>query len=152
MEITFGDSATSEVQTITTDQLGTTGSYRYAFENGAISDQELDYNASASDIQTAINAMPQLAERDISVTVNDGIDAVTSQTITFNSRSGKVTDELGKITILGNGTDCKVNSTALTTPHQSGWSTNSDYTVEIHMYKYKCLEVNKNGKITCKDL
>ena len=152
LEITFGDAATSEVQTITTDELGVTGSYRYAFENGAISDQELDYDASTTDIQNAIDAMPQLAERDISVTVNDGIDATTTQTVTFNSRSGKVTDELGKITILGNGTNCKVNSTALTTPHQSGWTTGSDYTVEIHCYKYKCLEVAKNGKITTKDL
>ena len=152
LEITFDSAPTQEVQTITVDQLGTTGSYRYAFENGAISDQELDYNASASDIQTAINAIPQLVERDITATVNDGIDGTTSQTITFSNRSGKVSEDLGKITILGNGTDCKINSTALTTPYQSGWTSGSGYTIEIHMYKYRCLQVDKNGKITCKDL
>ena len=151
LEITFDSAPTQEVHTITTDALGVTGSYRYAFENGIISDQELDYDAEPAAIQTAINAIPQLAERDISVTVNDGIDAVTSQTVTFNNRSGKVSDEFGKITILGNGTP-KVNSTTVSTPHKSGWSSGSNYTVEIHMYKYRCLEVSKRGKITTKDL
>ena len=95
--------------------------------------------------------MPQLQERDITVSVNDGIDASTSHTITYSSRSGKVSEDLGKITILGNNTP-KITSTSLTTPHQSGFTTGSGYTVEIHCYKYKCLEVSKNGKITCKDL
>ncbi len=94
--------------------------------------------------------MPQLAERDVTVTVNDGIDAVTSQTITYDNRSGKVSQDLGKITILGNNTP-KVNSTALTTPHKAGWVTGTDYTVEIHMYKFKRLHVDKSGKTTCKD-
>ena len=152
LEITFDSAPTQEVHTITTDALGTTGTYRYAFENGAISDQELDYDDNAAAIQTAINAMPQLLERDISVTVNNGIDAVTSQTITYNARSGKVSEDLGKITILGNGTDCKISSTALTTPYQSGFTTGSGYQVEIHCYKFKCLEVSKSGKITTKDM
>ena len=151
LEITFDSAPTQEVHTITTDALGVTGSYRYAFENGAISNQELDYNAEPAAIQTAINAMPQLLDKNITVTVNDGIDAVTSQTVTFSNKSGKVSEDLGKITILGNGTP-KVNSTALTTPHKSGWTTGSNYTVEIHAYKFKCLEVSKNGKLTCKDL
>ena len=142
---------TQEVHTISTDALGVTGSYRYAFENGAISDQELDYNVGPAAIKAAIDAMPQLAERNITVTVNDGIQNVTSQTITFNNDSGKVYEDFGKITILGNGIP-KVNSTAVTTPHKSGWTTGSNYTVEIHMYKYRCLEVAKNGKLTCKDL
>jgi hypothetical protein len=150
LEITFDSAPVQEVHTISTDSLGVTGSYRYAFENGIISDQELDFDATATDIETAINAIPQLVERDITVDVNDGIDGVTSQTVTYSSRSGKVSEDLGKITILGNGIP-KINSSALTTPHQSGWTTGSGYTVEIHMYKFKRLMVSKAGKITCKD-
>ena len=151
LEITFDSAPTQEVHTISTDSLGITGSYKYCFENGAISDQELDYNDEPAAIQTAINAMPQLEERDITVTVNDGLDAVTSQTITYSNGSGKVSQDLGKISIIGNGIP-KVNSTALTTPNKSGWTTGSNYTVEIHAYLFKCLEVDKNGKITCKTL
>ena len=151
LEVTFDSAPVQEVQTINLDSLGVTGSYRYAFENGIISDQELDYNDEPSDIQTAINAIPQLQEKDITVTVNDGIDAVTAQTVTFNAGSGQVSEDLGKITILGNGIP-KVTSTALTTQGKKGWTSGSNYQVEIFMYKYKCLEVFKNGRIICKDL
>lgn len=151
LEITFGSAPVQEVHTISTGAAAISGTYRYAFENGVISDQELDYNDNAASIKAVIDAIPQLKERNITVSVNDGIDNVTSQTITYNATSGKVSEDLGKITILGNGTP-KVNSTALTTPHQSGFTTGSNYSVEIHMYKYRCLEVGKNGKITTKDL
>ena len=151
LEITFDAAPTQEVHTVSLASLGTTGTYRYAFENGAISDQDADYDDSAADLKAIIDAIPQLADRDISVTVNDGIDASTSHTVTYDTRSGKVSEELGKITLLGNNIP-KVTSTALTTPYQSGWTSGSNYTVEIHAYKFKCLEVSKNGKITCKDL
>ena len=151
LDITFDSAPTSEIHTISTDSLGITGSYRYAFENGAISDQELDYNDVQADIESAIDAMPQLAERNITVSVNNGLDATTSQTITYSAGSGKVSDELGKITILGNNIP-KVNSTSVSTVGKKGWTSGSGYQVEIHMYKYKCLEVLPNGKLYCKDL
>ena len=151
LEITFDTAPTQEVHTITTDSLGTTGSFRYCFESGVISDQELDYNDSASTIKTAIDAIPALQERNITVSVNDGLDATTSQTITYNANSGKVSQELGKISILGNGTP-KVNNTALTTVAKKGWTSGNNYTVEIHMYKFRCLDVLKNGKLVAKDL
>ena len=151
LEITFDSANVSEVHTISTDALGTTGTYRYAFENGIISSQELDYDDTASDIQTAINSIPQLKEKNISVSVNNGLDATTSQTITYNAGSGQVSEDLGKITILGNNTP-KVNSTTISTQGKKGWTTGSNYTVEIFMYKFKCLEVSKSGRFTCKDL
>ena len=151
LEITFDSAATQEVHTITQNAVSTAGTYRYAFENGAISDQELDYDDTTSNIESAINAMPVLQERNITATVNDGLDGAAAHTVTFDSRSGKVSDELGKITVIGNGTS-KVNSTAVTTVHKPGWTTSDNYQVEIHMYKFKCLEVAKNGNITCKDL
>ena len=151
LDITFDSAPTQEVHTISLASLGTTGTYRYAFENGGISDQDCDYDETASDIKAIIDAMPQLAERNISVSVNNGIDATTSQTITFDARANQVSEELGKITILGNNTP-KVNSTSVSTQGQSGFTTGSSYQVEIHMYKFKCLEVEKNGKINCVDL
>ena len=134
--------------------MGTTassGTYRYAFENGVVSDQELDYNDTTSDIKDVIDAIPQLMERDISVSVNNGLDSTTSQSITFNANAGRVCDELGKITILGNGTP-KVNSTSITTYGKRGFQTGSNYQIEVFMYKYKCLKVDKNGNLSCKDL
>ena len=151
LEITFDQTPTSEIHTINLESLGVTGSYRYAFENGAISDQELDYNDSIVDIDAVIEAMPQLKERNITVSVNGGINSTTTQSITYNSRAGSVSEELGKLTILGNGIP-KVTSTTLTTKGKKGFSSGSNYQVEIHMYKFKCLEVAKNGHLTCQDM
>ena len=151
LEITFDSAPTQEVQTINTESLGVTGSYRYAFEKGIISDQEVSFDETAANIESAINAIPQLVERDISVTVNDGLDAVTAQTVTFNANSGPVVDELGKITVLGNGIP-RVTSTSLTTKGTTGFTSGSDYQVEIFMYKYKLLTVDKKGNVNCKDL
>lgn len=151
LEITFPSAATQEVHTISLGTTATSGTYRYAFENGVISDQELDYDDGASDIKTVIDAIPQLEERNVSVTVNNGIDNVSSQTITFNTRAGAVSEELGKITIIGNGTP-KVTSTSVSTKGRHGFTSGSNYQVEIHMYKFKCLEVGKSGKITCQDM
>ena len=150
LEITFDSAPVQEVHTITQDAASSAGTYRYAFEKGGISDQELDYNDNAAAIKAVLDAMPQLQERDISVTAGGDLTSA-AQTITFDSRSGKVSEELGKISIIGNGT-AKVNNSAVTTNFQSGWTTGSNYTVEIHMYKFKCMDVDKNGKITCKDL
>ena len=116
-----------------------------------ISDSELLYSAGIGDIQTAINGIPQLQERNISIVANNGIDATTSQTITYSANSGKVSQELGKISILGNGTP-RVTGTTLTTVGKKGWTSGSNYTVEIHMYKFRCLKVLKSGKLITKDL
>ena len=150
LEITFDDAPTQEVHTITQDAVSSAGTYRYAFENGAISSQELDHDSNAAAIKTALEAMPQLAERNISVTAGGDLTS-TTQTITFDARSGSVSEQLGKVTIIGNGTS-KVNSTEVTTKGKKGFTSGSNYQVEIHMYKFKCLEVGKNGKLTCQDM
>lgn len=149
IELTFGNAPQSEVHTIVTAGDSTSGSYRYAFENGAISHQSLDYNADNSDITSALNAMPVLAERGITATVDSNLE-LANQSVTFSSNGGKVSDELGKLTIIGDGIQ-KVVSTTVSTVGKRGFTTGSDYQVEIFMYKFKCLKVDKNGRISCED-
>ena len=149
LEIKFGASGQSEVHTITQNAVSSAGTYRYAFEKGGISSEELDYNSNATAIKNVLDAMPQLQERNISVTASGDLTS-TTQTITFNSEADKVSDELGKITIIGNGTS-KVNNTSVSTIGKRGFTTGSDYQVEIFMYKFKCLKVDKRGHITCED-
>ena len=151
LEITFDSAPVQEVHTVDLGATSPDGTYRYAFENGIISDQELDNTAITSTIETAINAIPQLVERNITASVDADLVSASSQNITFNAGSGKVSDDLGKITILGNGIS-KVTGSTVSTVGKKGFTTGSDYTVEIHMYKFKCLEVDKKGKLTCKDL
>ena len=150
LELTFDSAPTSEVHTITQNAVSSAGTYRYAFENGAISDQEINYNDGPTVINSALDAMPQLKERGITVTAGGDLTSAT-QTITFNAGSGKVSDELGKITILGNGT-AKVNNSAVTTVGRRGFTTGSNYQINVYMYKYKCLTVAKNGRLTCHDM
>ena len=151
LEINFDSAPTSEVHTISLSGAPTGGTYRYAFENGNISDTQLDYNDNTTTIKSAIDSIPALQQRNITVTANQSLDSGSSQTITFNTGSGKVSDEVGKITILGDGIN-KVTGTTVSTVGKKGWTTGSNYTVEIHMYKFKCLDVLKTGKISCKDL
>ena len=150
LEITFDSAPTSEVHTITQNAVSSAGTYRYAFEKCGISDQELDYNSNASAIKTVLDATPELKERNITVTAGGDLTSAT-QTITFNAGSGKVSEELGKITILGNGTS-KVNNTAVTTQGKKGWTTGSGYQITVLMYKFKCLHVDTKGNITCKEM
>ena len=93
----------------------------------------------------------QLKERNVSVSVNDGIDAVTSQTITYSANAGRISDDLGKITILPNGTP-KVNSTSVTTYGDDGWTTGSNYEVNVFCYKWAKFCVEKDGSLSVEDL
>ena len=151
LEITFDSAPTNEVHTVNLGATSPSGTYRYAFEKGVISDQELNASDGVSTIESAIDGIPQLAERDITVDVNDDLVGTASQTITFSDNAGKVSQDLGKITILGNGIS-KVNSTSVSTVGKKGWNSGSNYQVEIYMYKFKCLKVDKNGRLQCKDI
>ena len=152
LEITFDDAPVQEVQTVTMDSLGTTGSYKLAFEDGIISSSELDYNASTSDIETNLEAMPKCQELNLSATVSGTMATSLTQTFTFGNEDGAVNEELGKITYLGNGLDAKVSSTAITTYGEKGFVTGANYQVTVLMYKFKCLKVDKNGNLSCKEM
>ena len=152
LEITPDSAGQQEVHTIDLGTTSSAGTYRYAFTKGGVSDQELDNTDEANSIQDVIDAMPQLAERDITVQVNNSLVNTDSQTITFSNDSGKVSDELGKITILGNGI-AKVNNTTVSTVGRRGFSTSgSNYQINVYMFKFKCLEVHPNGRLTCYDI
>ena len=153
LEITFDSAPTQEVHTITLSGTPTAGTYRYAFEKGGIAVNEVAHNATVAQAKANAEAMPQLAEREITATMSAQFDASVTQTVTFDARAGQVSKDLGRITVLtGNNFNADVDSSAVTTYGQSGFTTGSSYQVEIHMYKYKCLEVEKNGKITTRDL
>lgn len=148
------DSApTQEVVTISTGATASAGTYRYAFENcGGISDQEVDYNDSTSDLLSAINAMPQLADIGLSASaVNANLDATTSQTVTFDAKCGSVYKELGKLTIVGNGIP-KVNSSSVTTFGKDGFTTGSNFTCEIFAFKFCKLIIDQQGNLSKKEL
>ena len=151
LEIKFDGAPTQEAHTITLGGTASAGTYRYAFENGLISAQELDYNDNTASIKSAIESIPHLQEKNISVSVAGTLDAGTSQVITYNANSGQVSNEFGKITIIGNGIP-KVSSTAVTTTGRRGFTSGSNYQVNVYMFKFKCLEVDKNGRLRCYDV
>ena len=152
LEITPDSAGQAEVHSISLGTTASAGTYRYCFENGVISDQDIDYNDTTAEIKAVIDAIPQLSERDITVAVNNNLASTTTQTVTFSSDSGKVSDELGKISIIGNGIP-KVTSTSVSTVGRRGFSTSgSNYEINVYMYKFKALEVHNNGRLTCYDL
>ena len=97
--------------------------------------------------------MPVLAERGITTTMTGQLDSTTQHDAAFDNRAGQVSEELGLITlVMGSDSSESVSSVALQTKGKSGWTSGSSYQVEIHAYKFKCLKVDKNGKISCSDL
>ena len=153
LEITPDSAGQQEVHTVDLGSTAESGNYRYCFENGAISDQDVDYSDTVTDIKAVIDDMPVLKERDITVTVNQNIESGTSHTITFSKDSGRVSEELGKMSVLLMNDLIKVNNTSVSTVGRRGFSTSgSDFEINVYMYKFKQLNVLKNGQLTCTDL
>ena len=151
LEITFDDAPTQEVHKVSIGTTASSGTYRLAFENGVMDSGELDYNASTTAIKNALEAMPKCKELDLSVSVDNTMNASLSQNFTFGSKNGRVNEELGKITYIGNGTP-KVTSSAITSYGEDGHTTGSNYQINVLMYKFKSLCVDQHGNLSCKDV
>ena len=151
LAITFDSAPTQEVHQVSIGTTSGSGDYRYAFENIGLSDQDVDYDEAVADIATIINAMPCLKDIGLSVSsVSANIQTATTQNITYSARSGRVSDELGKITMLD--APVKVNSTSVTTYGDDGWTTGSNYEVNIFCYKYCRFIVDKEGNLEVEEL
>ena len=153
LSITFDSAPTSEVHTVSIGTTASAGTYRYAFENFAFSDQEVDYNDSTSDLLSAINAMPCLQELNLSASsVSANLASNTSHAVTFTNTDGDtISKELGKLTIVGNGIP-KVNSTSVSTYGDDGWVSGSNYEVNIYAYKWAKFKVDSDGSLSVEQL
>ena len=151
LEITFGSAPVQEVHQVELGSTATAGTFRLAFENGCIDTNELDYNATTTNIQNALAAMPKLADLNITATVDNNLQASTTQNYTFNANSGKVSEELGKLTYIGNNIP-KVSSTTISTYGSKGFTSGSNYELTILMSKFKELCVDTKGNIKVREL
>ena len=155
LNIKFGDTGANEVQRIQVSELGVTGAYKYATDtNGLIQLTDNDYDDSTTDLASGLNDIQVIKDLGYTIdSVSSNFDASTTQDITFNIKDGSPKDEIGNLTIIQNGAFVpKVTSASLVTRGKVGWTTGSNYLVDIHMYKFKCLTVDTNGRISCKDL
>ena len=153
IQLVFDSAPTQEIHSISLGTTASSGSYRYAFENMALSDQDADYNDSTSDLLNIINAMPALADRGLAASnVSNNINTSSTHNVTYTARSGRVCDELGKITILGNDGTPKVTSTSVNTYGDDGWTTGSNYQVEIFNFHWSKFVVGKDGSLSVEQL
>ena len=151
LAITFDAAPTAEVQSVDLGSTAVSGSYRYAFENMALSDQDADFDDNTSTLLNVINAIPALKDKGMSATaVSANINTSATHNVTFSTRSGRVCDELGKITLLG--APVKVNSTSVTTHGTEGWTSGSGYEISIFCWKYCKLIVTKDGDLDVEEL
>ena len=129
---------------------------QYAFQvNGEVSDY-LAYNATTATMKSTLEAMTEISSRGYTVTCSA---AATngSFNITFDqNRDGRVSDELGVIKVISNNlNDGGVEaapSTSVSTYGKKGFASGSNYQVEIFAMKFVELCIDKNGKISCRDL
>ena len=151
--INFDSAPTAETHAISIGTTAASGNYRYSFDNCyAISDTDAAYNDSTSTLATLIENIPALKDRNITVdTVSANLGSTTTQSVTFDTSAGPVSEMFGKLTIVGNGTP-KITGTSVTTYHNNGWTTGSNYQIEIFAYKYKKFTVTKEGDLKVEDL
>ena len=123
------------------------------FDNSfAISDSDASYNDSTSALATLIEDIPALKDRNITVdTIDNNLASTTTQNVTFDASSGAISEMFGKLTIVGNGIP-KVTSTNVSTYYDNGWTTGSNYQIEIFAYKYKKFIVTKEGALRVEEL
>lgn len=150
LEITPDSVGQQEVHTVSVGTTATGGYFRYGLENGSISDKDVAYNDTEADVKAVIEGLDELADRNITVEVSNTFDSSTSQSITFSANSGKVSNEIGKIVVVGNGTP-QITGTSIPTVGRRGFTT-GNYEINVFMYKFKALEVHNNGRLTCYDL
>jgi len=81
LSLTFPAAPTSEVQTITLSQTNNAGYYALEYK-GRITNA-LVYNASASTMAAAVNALPSIIEDGLTVSFNQAVSAGASVTATF---------------------------------------------------------------------
>lgn len=150
--INFDTAPTQEEHSIDIAAAATFGTYKYAFGNGIIDTIDVDYDDSIGDLLTAINNIPQLALKGITATsVNNNLASGTTQTITWSSRSGCVEKEVGKLTVVGNGIP-KVTGSTVSTYGNDGWTTGSNYQVEVFAFKFVKLKVDTMGRLDREEL
>ena len=149
----FDSAPTQEIHSISLGTTASSGSYRYAFENMALSDQDADYNDSTSDLLNIINAMPALADRGLAASsVSNNINTSSTHNVTYTARPGRISHELGKITILGNDGTPKVTSTSVSTYGDDGWTTGSSYQIEVFNFHWSKFVVGKDGSLSVEQL
>jgi len=158
LEIIPGQPAVSHCTNLTLSAVPTQGFFLPGFERtdrqhtsgvpGHFGDEEAAILAQFNSL-----AQENKAYSVISVTGN-WVD--TSVTMCFDLKDGDVACELGNPVLLSkgmqDGSEVNIGVTSVTTTRGvRGWE-NGQYTLQIFMYKYKELIVEKNGRLYCRDL
>lgn len=146
---------TAEVQNVDTGVTAPDGG-SYAFQVDSEVSDYLSHDATVTEMKTAFEAMKCVKNLGLTATF-DSTAATGSFNITFDAnRDGRVSDRLGIVKIIGNnlndGDVIAKPSSSVTTYGKLGWNSSSNYTVDLFVYKFVELCVDKNGKLSCKDL
>jgi hypothetical protein len=128
----------------------------YAFQvDGEIS-SSIDYDATVTEMKTALENMKCVKNRGYTATFSANAQN-GSFNITFNAnRDGRVSDEIGIVRVVGNnlndgGEECKPITT-VSQYGRKGFLSGSNYAVEIYIWKFVEMCVDKQGKIRSRDL
>ena len=151
LSIKFGSAPVSETYTFQCGAAITSGKWsidtpiRPNTTNTEINDSN-DYNLTSNNIALAFDRY-----YGISGTTCAGDFATTGNVvIAIPGKYGSLIKTYGLPRIINNFSDsCVLNSYVI---GEEGFETSNDYILEIYMYYFKCLEINKNGRMTCKKI
>ncbi len=153
LRIDFPTAALQETQTITLNAALTSGLYYFINSRDSSVSNAIAWDSNNNDMTNAINAMPAVKSRGYTATVDTTFDASATVTITFSNADGKVSDEIGQISIVPVSTNALTSIDTETTQYgKKGFTTGSNYQIEIFLYKFKELTVTKSGRLITKDL
>ena len=153
--IQYGSSGTSEVHRIDLGVTASDGHFQVAYEN-EISEPIL-YSSSTSTIQDAIKNMRCVANKGYSPTVSGVPTSSTTIDISFDSnQDGKVNFEIGKPHVISNlidGSGDPIRATSsVQTYGKKGWTSGSNYTVDLYCFVYREIIQRGDGTFEVRDL
>ena len=150
LQIKFGGSGTGEIQSLSyTNSANDGGYFRLGTRDGKIDVQDMPYNSSTTAIATRVNALTGHTP-----SVSGGFDGASPVTFTFDHKASNVSDNCGRVIVASHSlTDGGVaeifTGSSVTQNAVVGFDTSASYTLEVYMYYFKCLEVDKRGKVKC---
>jgi hypothetical protein len=153
LSVTYTSAPTSEVHTFTTSDTADSGSYKMFY--GGHYSAPIAYNGNAAAIKAAVELMPPIRDRHITVTASGA--ATSTFTLTYDAGSFRVSDDFKGEPMrliessLSDGTVGATFAETVSTYGKDGFVDQS-YSVELFVFYFKRLMVSKDGRLSCKTL
>lgn len=152
LELETDSAHTAEVHTINVGSAPDAGKYSISYRELS---RHMDYNETAANIKTNLEAMRCFRERGYTCTIDDPLSTGTDTSITFHSRDGDVLNEIDVPRLVPNNLTASATDITISAPSVTYYNSGFDATtlssannVTVCVWAYRMLNCWPNGDIT----